>query len=64
MTTWVAGVVWGALLAAAIACQLVAALARRTATLGAVLRAALSSRVGTVAIALAWAWFGWHTFAR
>ena len=64
MTAWAADLVWGALLAAAVACQLVAALGRRTATLGAVLRAALSSRVGTAAIALAWAWFGWHTFAR
>ena len=55
---------WGLLLALAAACQAAAVVTGRVATLGATLGRLVRSRLGTAALALAWAWFGWHTFAR
>jgi len=64
MTAGAVDAVWGALLAVAVGLQALALRRRRVATLGAALRAVASSRLGTAGLALAWAWFGWHTFAR
>ncbi|MDA8039217.1 MAG: DUF6186 family protein [Actinomycetota bacterium] len=55
---------WVVLLAAGAACEMLARSGGRVARLGMVSRAVVSRRLGTVVLLLAWAWLGWHVFAR
>ena len=58
-------VVWGALGLAVVGCQVVAMLSKgRLPGLGDGVRRVTSSRLGRWLLLLAWAWLGWHAFAR
>jgi hypothetical protein len=57
-------VVWAVLAVLAVALELAAVLTKRAPTLTSTLRSLVRSRTGTAVLFLAWAWFGWHSFAR
>ncbi len=58
-------VVWGALLAAFFACEIVAKVApRRWPSVGSLLQRVEARTAWRTVALLVWMWLGWHTFAR
>lgn len=57
--------IWALLGAALAGCQIVALVGRgRFPGLGTLVRRATANPVGRGVLVLAWAWLGWHAFAR
>ena len=56
--------VWGALMSAALLCEVVGLLAPGWPTIGDFVRLVMRPRIGRWIVLIGWMWLGWHTLVR